>query len=298
MALGNAAETSANPPVLAKGTTSEETKSIFIIKLRNLRLNVAVSLKYLSCPYIVKFDIIIGHKKAYLMLEIILIILITIAALIALWLSPDKKTTIVVAAASLVIILEAGSKLYDNYQKHQDEKKTTLTGQLAPKKNKDSASDKITIVLGNNVFSIISREDLINGVQLNILGKENPILIKQSKENILVSLTVRSINDRKIIAEIKDNEWEVNPNNYYQRNYDKSGLEVIDDFGNIVLQVFSISPNSLTINGIFAQKDRILIVDNQGRRPMNSNPNDPANKLFLGRLFKYPSKTHLGQRQE
>lgn len=51
-----------------------------------------------------------------------------------------------------------------------------------------------------------------------------------------MSLVIRDRSGR-LVAEIVNNEWKVNPQNAWDRNYSADALEVRDPTGDIVLQV-------------------------------------------------------------
>ena len=55
----------------------------------------------------------------------------------------------------------------------------------------------------------------------------------------------------RIIAKIHGNEWVLNPNNYFRRNFDRSSLEVIDEYDIPVLQIEYLDEQRIKIGGIF-----------------------------------------------
>ena len=66
----------------------------------------------------------------------------------------------------------------------------------------------------------------------------------------MVSMIMYSL-DGKVVAKIIDNNWDLNPNNYFRRNFDKSALEVIDEYLIPIVQVECLDMNTFKIGGIF-----------------------------------------------
>ena len=100
----------------------------------------------------------------------------------------------------------------------------------------------------------------------------------------LLSATVRDPQGN-LIVEIKDNRWQIAPNNVWDKNYTKDTLEVKDARGRIVLQV-RLLRNEVLLDGewptasgagtVFAERSRYSKED--GFKP----------------LFKYPSSENWG----
>lgn len=88
------------------------------------------------------------------------------------------------------------------------------------------------------------------GVALFPLGKNVPFWISKDRNGLLINAEVRSL-DGKIVAELANNEWRVNPHNYFKLNSDESGLEIIDDYNIPWLQIDYLTPSSLKIGGVF-----------------------------------------------
>jgi hypothetical protein len=110
----------------------------------------------------------------------------------------------------------------------------------------------------------------------------------------------------KLIAVLDKNVWQVNPNNYFDRNFTHDAIEIVDNTGRVVLQVEMLT-DRVRFQGILYNESGIgfgfvqapgggaflmpLPPDKEKREAMiNAHP--------IGRLFKYPSETHLGERLE
>src|SRR5207249_10427222 len=74
------------------------------------------------------------------------------------------------------------------------------------------------------------------GSALFSIAQHSDITIEMEDEQILVSVSIR---DRSgtLVAELVRNEWKVNHNRAWDRNYSSDALEVRDGSGDIVLQV-------------------------------------------------------------
>lgn len=105
----------------------------------------------------------------------------------------------------------------------------------------------------------------------------------------------------ELIAELIENEWKVaRPPKTWDRNYNKTALEVKDETGNIVLQVRLLS-DRIQIQGEW------WMDETRGIRLVGTNPKEggmfaifgknyrPENAQKIRPLFRYPSELHLGE---
>jgi len=69
-------------------------------------------------------------------------------------------------------------------------------------------------------------------------------------KGLRVSAVVTDV-DGKVVAEVLGTSWQVNPNNYFRLNFDKSAIEVIDQYDIPVLQVEYLTPNTVRVGGVF-----------------------------------------------
>ncbi|HVM60660.1 MAG TPA: hypothetical protein VMV72_07305 [Verrucomicrobiae bacterium] len=91
---------------------------------------------------------------------------------------------------------------------------------------------------------------LLAGKILQPFGANVAFSLKATNGGLLVSAMFFSL-DGRIVSEIRDNNWVLNPNNYFRKNFDRSSLEVIDEFNTPVLQVRYLTLNSFKIGGLF-----------------------------------------------
>jgi len=138
------------------------------------------------------------------------------------------------------------------------------------------------------------------GAPLFKIAEDNDITIEVEGGQVKVSTKIRDRNGQ-VIAEIMKNEWKVNPNNSWDRNYSKNALEVRDPTDDVVLQVrlvedrvqFQAKLYDATGRGIGFGK--ALGAKGLGGIIEMTGPNHPELTLKINPIFKYPSDLHLGE---
>jgi hypothetical protein len=116
-----------------------------------------------------------------------------------------------------------------------------------------------------------------------------------TEQQWVFSLPVRD-KDGKLIAEIQNNEWSVQPSEKFDRNYTDHLLEVKDAYGQVVLQAVDLG-DALYFIGTLRCHDgkKVSFVhgpDGGGKIDF-SNTEEP--QFPLKPLCKYPSDRHLGE---
>ena len=90
----------------------------------------------------------------------------------------------------------------------------------------------LNIVIGNSKMKITNSEyqhgHAIKPFML-LCGSDYEITFRKGKNQVLISAEITSI-DGKIVAEIIDNEWRINPNNYFKKTYSDQRLEITDNY--------------------------------------------------------------------
>jgi len=191
----------------------------------------------------------------------------------------------VIVVAAGVVGLFAGLAIYyfsDLKEKRKD-KETALSGRIDPNPKVESYKyptdipafdyEPALVFIGNNKFTypkdMLKRDFypfsflILNGQTLEI-----PLSLKIVDGKLLVSASVFD-ETGKFVCKIVDNEWIVNQNNYFERNYDDNGVEVIDQKGNVVLSADLIQPYTLELNGIFRSSTKEQIVFASKKNGMN-----------------------------
>lgn len=138
------------------------------------------------------------------------------------------------------------------------------------------------------------------GLPLFKIAEDNDITIEVEDDQVKVSTVIRGKNGQ-IVAQIVKNEWKVNPNNVWDRNYSKDALEVKDPRGDIVLQV-KLVQNRVQFQAKLYDSNGRGVAFGKIRGPNGwggiielTGSSHPHLTLKIQPLFKYPSNLHLGQ---
>lgn len=161
--------------------------------------------------------------------------------------------------------------------------------------------DVITAEIGGTSFG--NKVSLIEkGAKLFQIDGKQLLTVRFKNQKILLSLNVYDFYGN-LIAEIKDNYWRPNKNFTGKFNYDQNGFEVVNNQGNISVNVDFVGNNKIVIQGIFPFRDeRSIIIAEKDRFSVGTLPTSEIefNKLMNGcnirQLFEYTGKNWLHQR--
>jgi hypothetical protein len=196
------------------------------------------------------------------------------------------------------ILVAASVFFYQDRARKEAEAKSALSGEFKPAEDPCSPHALRLLFAGNEMTVGTVRGE----GRIPIVGLFGAIELAFKEGSVLVSAKVVSP-DGRITARIKDNEWQVNPNNHFDRNYDKSALEVLDaQSGVAVLQVEFLDKATLRLAGLFGDRDGYTCVtdsgshgipDPNGMAAVASKTRDALRDLEF--IFRYPSDRHLGE---
>lgn len=134
--------------------------------------------------------------------------------------------------------------------------------------------------------------------------KDTELMVESFGGEIRVST---AINDRsgRLIAKLTRNEWSVQtPPTTWDRNYNHDALEVIDDRGDVALQI-RVKPDRIQIQGKWYEPNGngrgwsfVESPDGSGGLMQVLNPQHPENEIKIKPMFRYPSALHLGELAE
>jgi len=133
--------------------------------------------------------------------------------------------------------------------------------------------------------------------------EDNDITFWIDNDRLRLSTKIRNKNG-EMIAQLIGNEWKVKPEKLWGRNYSDNALEIVDEAGDVVLQVileedhvqFAAKMYSSNGQGVglgSTEDPKIGVVGVIEIAP----PGQPL-KLFIEPIFKYPSELHLGELKE
>jgi hypothetical protein len=186
---------------------------------------------------------------------------------------------------------------------------TYFAGKKIEQKNEEIS--KYTGVIKAQPITLFSlEENIIPKIQI---GDRGPILqadlsmfkrlglqVRIKDKQIKVSASVTDYNN-ELVAEIVDNEWKVNPNKSFDRNYSNDAFEVKDNKGRVVLQI-KIADDILQFQGILydAKKGLSRLIaqrERNGRMDgfMEVQKPEMGFSYSITQIFKYPSSSHLGE---
>jgi len=154
----------------------------------------------------------------------------------------------------------------------------------------DGIAKRKYIALGGALFSIDSPDNVFLRD-----GVKPQISLRVENQKLFVSSTVRDGNG-EIIAELRDNEWDLNEGFYVDRNYTDQILEVRANSGDVILQVENFG-EVIRIAGVFNCKNghRFALAP-FGKFGAMIVPEYQENQLdgIIDPICDYPSNLHLG----
>ncbi|MBE9465513.1 hypothetical protein ACFP1I_22245 [Dyadobacter subterraneus] len=156
-------------------------------------------------------------------------------------------------------------------------------------------SKEARIYLGKGAISIPS-----DGLNLQNEDKDGGsifIKLRYGKDELLISMKVLDTSGN-VIVEIDDNYWRPNPNFTSKRNYDDFGFEVMDNQGNIAMNIDQIG-NDVTVQGILALSNgSVMVASDDGTTIYLKEDFQKQTKKFkIRQLFEYTGKNYLGKRR-
>lgn len=131
----------------------------------------------------------------------------------------------------------------------------------------------------------------------NIFGDRIRVWIRWGK--LRVSAKVRSSSGNQIL-EIENNEWVVNPNNMFDRNFTKRGLEVRDSNGEVAFHIL-ICGDTVALEGRFFDGAGSAVAIAAAKAPfprggiIEIRRQGLPLQTRLDEWFRYPSALHLGE---
>jgi hypothetical protein len=157
---------------------------------------------------------------------------------------------------------------------------------------KENIMPSIELGNGGTIFSFSK-----NPASIEFL-KDNEIKVVVVDGQVKVSTIVRN-SSGIIVAELLENEWKVNQNNSFDRNYSKNAIEVKDNTGDIVLQIKLINDRIQFQGKFYDGKGNGFSLggskDIDGGVMEFTGPKYPKLMLKIEPIFQYPSDNHLGQ---
>jgi hypothetical protein len=135
-----------------------------------------------------------------------------------------------------------------------------------------------------------SWQNLVSGINISSLlmtcnEDSIPLSIRLKNGKIMLSCKFYNLND-EVVGEIMDNNWTLNPNSLFMRNFDDYAIEVIDNYGVIVMQV-RVEENNIIINGVVHCSNLVFICNEGSSYNLDKSPGAKKHMIELtGKTFK------------
>lgn len=204
-------------------------------------------------------------SKGYWSNFYISLVFFLISPFFALYMNNLKAGIILVAIALTILIWSLTIVVIRNLSP-PEMPETELHGYLIPAKDpspktpcKKRPPNAVTIFVGGNAVWITDSPVVIVRVDdVDLLTLNN------ASNGLSISAKVFS-DDSKIVADIENNEFSVNPNNYFKvKRPDKSSLIVYDQQARDVLNIRFLNPANIRVSGIFnAPNQKPVIIDDE-----------------------------------
>lgn len=126
-------------------------------------------------------------------------------------------------------------------------------------------SDAVVLLLGN-VSAYTVRFPMV----VLRVGKLNLLTIKKNSSGGLALSAKVFSRDLRIVADLEDNEFHVNPNNYFKiKRPNRSTLTVYDQQGNVAIAVRYLNPRVIRVTGTFCSPTyEPIIIDETSVTPL------------------------------
>ena len=157
-----------------------------------------------------------------------------------------------------VLLLVGGASLWGVYYLKTQVELSRLHGRLYPASDplpsvcKDAIDEgALAVFLGHFVAVTHSFPHTV----LQVRGKDTIVIDKDEDGILAVTFVIRS-EDNRVIAEFTQGEFTINPNNifkWYRR--DRHSLEIIDQFGESVLNMRFVNPRAMWIDAALPGRD-------------------------------------------
>jgi len=181
-------------------------------------------------------------------MKLILVIVTTLLALVG-WLKPKKTSLYLKILASILLIIAALMQIKIEKEQYYKEEVRRFTGVLKSKSEKSLkkiSEERIEIgwTINNSgviLAKILNFELLEKGsgpaVRCLQVLKDIEFKYDLNGQQLEVSMLIRD-NKGSIIAVIERNEWKIGPPpKTFDRNFTKDMLEIINDKGQVILQI-------------------------------------------------------------
>jgi hypothetical protein len=193
--------------------------------------------------------------------------------------------TFLFASISIVIIV------FNDQQYIENQFKLAYEGKLEPE-NRKSYKRMIEIVGYPNKSEKSNHGVIHEGSALELNNGAFKLCLNNGK--ITASANLFNCNS-KLMAELNENEWKIEPNSTWDRNYSRSALEIIDDKGEVAFQIQILSDTVHYQVKYYQASGKVLAIYENGNGMAMYLGNADYNCVHIKPIFKYPGSLHLGE---
>jgi hypothetical protein len=229
-------------------------------------------------------------------------LLIALTALLAIigWLKPARTPIWLVPTALVLILAVALVQVFITLGEQREKRAAAFTGTLRGRKIVLSGQAKVFPKLEIGDSGAILMYAGPQGAPLLRIFEDTSLEIWLEDGKLKVSTQIRDKVGR-LVAELRANEWTVKPERVWDRNYSDDALEVVDETGDVVLQVRLVE-DRVQFAGKFYSRDGRGVGIGRMTTPLGTGgvfeitgPEHPVLQLHIEPLFNYPSRMHLGE---
>lgn len=217
------------------------------------------------------------------LLSIIFMLIISVISIFRDYFLKDETSVLVVIALITCSISVVSFQINSLLNRIKREKHVQYAGRITGKERLEYPAIKI----GASTLVWTGKE----GEPTIRIGND-PTVIWLENGKLKFSAMIRN-EAGKITAKIDANQWTINPNLLFDRNFDDRAVEVVDAKGNVVLQAMMVK-DGVSFAGVFYREDgwRIAI----GESAFELKPPGVKLETRFDPIFNYPSINHPGER--
>lgn len=230
-------------------------------------------------------------------------VFVTLLLALVSWSLRDDIPTWAALGVSTLLLLGALIQVILIVRERTDQKKARYSGKLRRTTGEViiSADDHVypKLELGDSGAIFVYAGD--PGKPLFSFFENSHLTVIRDGNRVLVSTDIFD-QEGHLVARLALNEWQVNPNVSFDRNYMDDALEVMDQGGDVVLQVRLVE-DRIQLQGKFYGPDGRGVAFGKGTNAVGktvgvmemTGPNNPVLKMKISPIFRYPSNLHLGE---
>jgi hypothetical protein len=191
----------------------------------------------------------------------------------------------IIMMMTILILFGALVTAYTAYNADIDKMYSGASGKIQPNSNSWIYP---CITLGG-VGTVCSNGPGGLGISNGRSNGSDKIVVWVENGQLMISAVVRD-KSGSVLATINGNEWDTASRPaIYDRNFDKNAVEVIDNYGKIVLQVNMVGENASVVGVFYGDNGTVLTI-------ARGNITTEEIPLNVDRIFVYPSELHKGER--